>query len=236
MQTPTVPAMKLYIGNQNYSSWSLRPWLLMRQLALPFETVKLRFDFTPGSAFYRALDGVTPVGRVPVLVEDDGFAVWDSLAIVEYLAERFPQAGVWPAEPRARARARSNVAEMHSGFSALRGHCPMNLEAELAEVGRRLWDEQPDLRRDVARIEAMWRDALQGSGGPMLFGTFSAADAFFAPVCARLQTYALPAAAETRAYVERVRALPAMQEWTRSALAEADFIVEDEPYRKSRNR
>ena len=225
--------MKLYIGNKNYSSWSLRPWLAMRQLGIAFEEVKLRLSFADGSEFKEALARIgAPAGKVPVLVEDDGFIVWDTLAIAERLAELLPSAGVWPAAPRARARARSLCAEMHSGFSALRNHCPMNIEASLPEVGATVWADQDEVRRDVARIEALWAEALSASGGPFLFGGFSAADAYFAPVCARLRTYGLPVASGTQAYVERVWQLPAMQAWIADALAEHDFLEFDEPYRR----
>jgi glutathione S-transferase len=228
-------AMQLVIGNKNYSSWSMRPWVLMSQLGLPFEEVKLRLDFAADSPFRQAVARVSPAGKVPVLV-DDGFAVWDTLAITEYLHERFPAAGVWPAGLRERARARSLAAEMHSGFAALRSHCPMNIEASLADVGARVLAEQEGVRRDLARIEAMWSQALAGSGGPMLFGAFSAADAFFAPVCMRIRSYGLPVAAEVQAYVGRVAALPGVRRWIDDALAEADFIAEDEPYRTLRAR
>jgi glutathione S-transferase len=228
-------ALQLVIGNKNYSSWSMRPWVLMKQLGLPFEELKLRFDFTPDSGFRRAVARFSPAGQVPVLVDGaDGFAVWDSLAIVEALHERFPQARVWPADAKARARARSIVCEMHAGFSALRQNCPMNIEASLPEVGARVWAEQPAVRANVARIEAAWADALAGSGGPYLFGAFSAADAYFAPVCMRIHTYALPVSPAARAYVDRVRAAPGVAAWIADALAEADFIAEDEPYRTGR--
>ena len=226
-------ALQLVIGNKNYSSWSMRPWVLMTQLGLPFEEVKLRFDFNDNSPFRQAVAKISPVGSVPVLV-DDGFSIWDSLAITEYLHEKFPQAGVWPAGVQDRARARSLCAEMHAGFSALRSHCPMNIEAALPEVGARVWAEQPAVQHNVARIEQMWTEALQASGGPMLFGHFSAVDAYFAPVCMRLNTYALPVSGAVRAYVDRVGAMPAVKRWIDDALAEADYIDFDEPYRKSR--
>jgi glutathione S-transferase len=226
-------ALQLVIGNKNYSSWSMRPWVLMTQLGLPFEEVKLRFDFSDNSPFRQAVAKVSPVGSVPVLV-DDGFSVWDSLAIAEVLHEKFPQAGVWPADMKARARARSLCAEMHAGFSALRNHCPMNIEAALPEVGARVWAEQAAVQRNVARIEQMWTEALQASGGPMLFGPFSAVDAYFAPVCMRLNTYALPVSDTVRAYVDRVCAMPSVKRWMHDALAEADYLDFDEPYRKSR--
>ena len=224
-------ALQLVIGNKNYSSWSMRPWVLMRALDIPFEETKLRFDFRDNSPFRQAVARVSPAGTVPVLL-DDGFSVWDTLAIAEYLAERFP--GVWPTDAQARARARSLCAEMHSGFGPLRNHCPMNIEASLPEVGAKVWAEQDDVRRNVARIESMWAEALQGSGGPFLFGAFGAVDAYFAPVCMRLRGYALPVSATTQAYVERVAAAPGVRDWIADALAEADYLDFDEPYRKGR--
>ena len=224
-------ALELVIGNKNYSSWSMRPWVLMRQLGIDFDERKLRFDFSADSPFRRAVAALSPAGRVPVLLVD-GFPVWDSLAIVETLAERHP--GVWPADARLRARARSVCAEMHAGFLSLRRHCAMNIEAELGEAGARVWQAEPGLRQDVARIESMWADALADSGGPFLFGAFSAADAFYAPVCTRLVTYALPVSEPTRAYVRRVLAAPGVAAWIADARAEADFVAEDEPYRSAR--
>ena len=147
--------MQLVIGNKNYSSWSMRPWVLMKQLGLPFEEHKLRFDFAPHSAFRRELALFTPAGRVPVLLDDD-FAVWDTLAIIEYLHDKFPGRGIWPEDMRQRARARSLAAEMHAGFGALRDHCPMNIEAALPDVGARVWAEQQTVRDDVMRIEVAW--------------------------------------------------------------------------------
>lgn len=226
--------MQLVIGNKNYSSWSMRPWVLMKQAGIPFEEVKLRFDaFTPDSTFKQQLAGLTPAGRVPVLV-DDGFAVWDTLAIAEYLAERFAQKKLWPADPKARARARSVCAEMHSGFSALRSHFPMNIEARLPEVGARVLAEQPGVRADLDRIVAMWSELLREHGGPLLFGEFSIADAYFAPVVMRLTTYAPPLPEAISAYMARVQALPGVAAWVQDALAERDFLDFEEPYRKQR--
>ena len=224
--------MQLYIGNKNYSSWSLRAWLLMKQLALRFTEQRLRLDWTDGSPFKTTLLKIAPTGRVPLLVDDDGFAVWDSLAIAEYLAERFPDAGVWPDDRRQRARARSLCAEMHSGFSALRNRCPMNIEATLPEVGERAAREWPDVIADLRRIDAMWTEQLAASGGPFLFGAFGAVDAFYAPVCSRIVTYGLPIGAQARAYLERVLALPSMREWSEAGRAEHDWIADDEPYRQ----
>lgn len=227
--------LKLYIGNKNYSSWSMRPWVLMQQAGIPFEEVKVRFDsFDPASDFKTTMDRVSPVGKVPVLVDGD-LAVWDSMAIAEYAAERHPEKALWPADPAQRARARSLCAEMHSGFGQLRSLCPMNIEAHLPEVGARLWAEHEGLRQDVARLVQMWRDALgRQPEGSLLFGDFSVADAFYAPVCMRLLTYALPLPADIAAYVARVRQLPGVRAWVDDALAECDFRDFEEPYRKAR--
>ncbi len=227
-------ALQLYIGNKNYSSWSLRPWLLMRQAGIPFDEVMLRFDsFGPGSEFKRRASEITPVGKVPVLV-DDGFAVWDTLAIAEYLAEKFPSKALWPADPRQRARARSLCAEMHAGFGALRDAFPMNIEASLPEVGARLLAERPEAAADLARIGEIWCGALEASGGPMLFGGFSIADAYYAPVASRVRTYGLPLPLAAANYLERVFELEAMRSWVAEALVEADFVAFDEPYRSAR--
>ncbi len=226
--------LKLYIGNKNYSSWSMRPWVLLRQADIPFEEVKVRFDsFDPGSRFKQTIEAVSPAGRVPVLV-DDGFAVWDTLAIAEYLAEKFPKKQLWPTDARARARARSVCAEMHSGFSALRSHCPMNIEASLGQTGAQVWRDQPDVRKDVQRIVDMWSELLEQHQGGMLFGDFSIADAYFSPVCLRLKNYALPVPGPISDYIARVCALPGVKAWIDDALAENDFLGFEEPYRRSR--
>ena len=225
--------MQLIIGNKNYSSWSMRPWVLMKQLGLPFEEHKLRFDFSAQSPFRREVARFSPAGKVPVLFDDD-FAVWDTLAIIEYLHDKFPGRGVWPADMRQRARARSLAAEMHSGFGALRNHCPMNIEAAMPEVGARIWAEQEGVRKDVQRIELAWAEALNESGGPFLFGEFSAVDAMYAPVCMRLRTYHLPIVPTTHEYIAHVAAAPGVKAWVMDALEERDFIAEDEPYRTQR--
>ncbi len=226
--------LQLYIGNKNYSSWSLRPWLLMRQSGIAFEEVQLRFDsFAPDSQLKQALAGISPTGKVPVLV-NGALVVWDTLAIVETLAEWFPDKGVWPQDAAVRAQARSVCAEMHSGFGALRSACPMNIEAHLPEVGALAWRDQPAVRADVQRLTDLWSGLLDAHGGPMLFGAFSAADAFYAPVCMRLLTYALPVPEPIAAYIERVRALPALQQWIAAALTEQDFLDFAEPYRLQR--
>jgi glutathione S-transferase len=225
--------MQLYIGNKNYSSWSLRPWLLMRQAGIAFDEVKLRLDFDDASPFKRTLATIAPSGRVPVLV-DDGFAVWDTLAIAEYLAEKFPNKALWPASMRERARARSLCAEMHAGFAALRNSLPMNIEASLPEVGARKLRDEPQVARDVARIVAMWSEQLAVSGGPFLFGGFGIVDAYYAPVCTRFRTYGVALPPDAAAYARRALEMPAMQSWEAEARAEGDFLAEDEPYRKAR--
>jgi glutathione S-transferase len=225
--------LQLVIGNKNYSSWSMRPWVLMRQHGIVFDEIRLRFDFLPGSAFYRELARYTPVGKVPVLLID-GFAVWDTLAIAEALADLYPALPLWPHERQQRARARSLAAEMHAGFTALRNHCPMNIEAQLPQIGEQVVGREPTVRHDLARIDAMWSEQLNRSGGPFLFGDFGAVDAFYAPVAARVRSYALPMSDAARAYVERLWASPGVAAWVADALAEHDFIAEDEPYRSTR--
>ena len=226
--------LQLYIGNKNYSSWSMRPWVLLRQAGIAFEEKPVRFDsFAPDSQFKAQLAGLSPTGKVPVLV-DDGLVLWDSLAIAEYLAEKYPDKQHWPADRAARATARSVVAEMHSGFTALRSACGMNIEAHLPETGALIWRDNAGVRADVQRLVAMWSALLQQHGGPMLFGAFSIADAFYAPVCMRLTTFALPVPQPIADYVRRVQALPGVKEWIDSALPEADFREFEEPYRLRR--
>ncbi len=226
--------LKLYIGNKNYSSWSMRPWVLLRQAGIPFEEVKVRFDsFEAVSTFKQALRNITPVGKVPVLLDGD-LAVWDTLAIAEYLAEQYPDKQLWPADIKARAHARSICAEMHSGFGALRSACPMNIEADLRDTGRLIWRDKPAVHADVARIVAMWSELLASHQGPLLFGHFTIADAYFAPVAMRLSRYALPVPKEISAYIERLSALPGVKAWVDEAIAENDFRDFEEPYRLSR--
>ena len=217
--------MKLLIGNKNYSSWSLRPWLLLTHLQIPFEEEKLSFN---DPAFKARVGKYSPVGQVPVLVEGD-VAIWDSLAIVEYVAETFPDRGVWPADRAARARARSICAEIHAGFNALRDAMPMNCELRVD------WAPQDvKVQRDIARIVASWSDcrARFGAGGPFLFGAFSAADAYYAPVVRRFLGFAVKLPEVAAAYVATMDALPAMRTWVTAGLAEHDFVKIDEPYRE----
>jgi glutathione S-transferase len=223
--------MQLHIGNKNYSSWSMRPWVLMRQAGIAFEEVMVRFDgFTPQSQFKQRIGALNPAGKVPILV-DDGLVVWDTLAIAEYVAERFPEHQLWPRERAARARARSVCAEMHSGFSALRSACPMNIEARLPEIGAIVLRDQSGVRGDLDRITQMWSTLLREHGGPMLFGAFSVADAYYAPVVMRLRTYELPVPEDVAAYMQRVVELPGVQAWIADALREQDFLDFEEPYR-----
>ena len=226
--------IQLYIGNKNYSSWSMRPWVLLRQAGIVFEEVRVRFDsFDSGSRFKATIAGVSPTGKVPVLVDGD-LVVWDTLAIAEYLAESYPEKQLWPQDKAARARARSVCAEMHSGFTALRSACPMNIEAHLPDTGALIWRDQSAVRADVARLVEMWSTLLAQYGGPMLFGDFTIADAYFAPVCMRLHAYALPVPPHIAAYVDRVRELPGVKTWIDEALAEKDFLDFEEPYRLGR--
>lgn len=200
----------LHIGNKNYSSWSLRPWILMRALGIPFTEQMHAFGDEANWAAYRR---ISPNGKVPCL-QDGGTAVWDSLAIAEYLAERHP--GVWPADAAARTWARCAAAEMHSGFAALRNACSMSCGVRI-----RLKETSPALKVDIARIDKLWCEGLQRFGGTFLAGsTFTAVDAFFAPVASRVQTYGLKLSDAAAAYGEQVLALPAMKSWYEDALRE----------------
>ncbi len=228
--------MKLLIGNKNYSSWSMRPWVMLTQFDIPFEEVMARFDsFEADSRFKATVGALSPAGKVPILVEDDGFAVWDTLAIAEYVAEKFPARALWPRDAKRRARARSVCAEMHSGFGALRNAFGMNIEAALPEVGARVLAGNADARADLARMTRLWQEALAESGGPYLFGEYSIADAYFAPVVMRMRTYALPVPPDVAAYIERAVAAKGTAAWIRGALAEKDFLQFEEPYRTSRD-
>lgn len=229
--------MKLYVGNKNYSSWSMRPWVLMRQADIPFEEVPVRFDsFAPDSEFKRHLAGLSPSGKVPVLhTEIDGVpqVIWDTMAIAEYLAERFPERRLWPVQAATRARARSASAEMHSGFGALRTRFPLNIEASLPEIGPRAIAGEPAVAADVARVTGLWRECLDTCGGPFLFGGFCIADAFFAPVVMRFRTYGVPLDTTCERYAQHVMQAAGVAEWIAGALAEHDFRPYQEPYRSA---
>jgi len=211
--------LTLYVGNKNYSSWSFRPWIAMEAAGVPFKDVVIPFDFTAGNPEFRK---ISPTGRVPVLHHGD-VRVWESLAIIEYVAELFPEAGIWPKDRAARAEARAISMEMLSGFRALRGACPMNIRRAPGEI-----DLPEGVSDDVARIEAIWKAALARSGGPFLFGAFSAADAMYAPVVNRFEIYRLTKDETVLAYMARVKAHPAWQKWQAAALAEPWIVPEDE--------
>lgn len=209
--------MKLIIANKAYSSWSLRPWLLMRTFEVAFDEVVIPLDH-PGSA--EAIAAFSPAGKLPVLL-DGPLVVWESCAIIAHLAERFPQHAIFPTDPAARALARSLVAEMHAGFLPLRRAMPMNMR----RMPRPLRSEPANAQAvaaDIRRIEAIWADARSrfGAGGPFLFGAFGAADAMFAPVVNRLHAYEVPVAAPARGYMDAVMALPTWRDWCAGAEAE----------------
>jgi glutathione S-transferase len=210
--------LKLVIGNKNYSSWSMRPWLALRANDIAFEEVFIPL-YTGAADKQRILD-VTPSGKVPALIDGD-VTVWDSLAIIEYLAERFPQSRLWPEDRAARAHARAISAEMHSGFMALRGECGMNLHRPVGAIKL-----SADARANVARIEQIWIECRRrhNVAGPFLFGAFSGADAMFAPVVHRFRTYAIEVAPEAADYMKAMMALSAFAEWTRAGLAETIVI------------
>jgi len=218
--------MKLVIGNKNYSSWSLRPWLLLKHAGIPFEEQVVSFN---DDDFGQRVGRHSPTRKVPVLVDGD-LCVWDSLAIVEYVAERFPQKQLWPTDVAARAVARSLCAEMHAGFQDLRSTLTINFQARFSGG---LW--KVGVQKDIARIIAMWDDARArfGGAGPFLFGTFSVADAYFAPVTQRFVGYDVKLPDGARRYVDTVQNLPAMKAWAEAARVENDFVPEDEPYRSA---
>ena len=217
--------LTLYLGNKNYSSWSLRPWLALRQLDIPFREARIPL-YQPDSA--SRLLAVSPSGKVPAL-KDGELVVWDSLAIGEYLAERFPEHGLWPSNARLRAEARSVSAEMHAGFAALRSQMPMNLRASLPGCGH-----TPEVLADIARIQAIWQGLRQrhNQDGAFLFGPFSYADAMFAPVVCRLHTYGVALDGAAARYADTILALPALQAWYADARAESEVIAQAEPYRQ----
>ncbi|WP_296061380.1 glutathione S-transferase family protein [uncultured Amphritea sp.] len=212
--------MQLIIGNHNYSSWSLRAWLLLRQFELEFETVRIAL-FTPGSA--ELIRGYNPAGKVPVLL-DNTLTVWDSLAICEYISEQYLHGQGWPAAKDLRAHARSSCAEMHTGFMALRHALPMNCRRTVEN-----FTISAEVQQDIDRIIQLWSEALRLSGSEQfLYGEFSIADAFYAPVAFRLTGYGVSLPAQLQAYCERVLALPACQEWLKLAQQESEVIEEEE--------
>lgn len=211
--------MKLLIGNRNYSTWSLRPWLVLKHFEIPFEDEVLQLS---GPRWREILGERSPTCKVPVLVDGD-LVIPETIAIIEYLADSFPEKGIWPADRRDRALARAAAAEMHGGFSALRNHAPMNLRA--SHPGKVDLDA---VQKDLHRVETLWGGLLERSGGPYLFGGFSAADAMFAPLATRLRTYDLPVSDVAATYVEAIYALPAFQDWLAMALQEPWVVDDDE--------
>ena len=214
-------ALKLIIGNKNYSSWSMRPWIAMKVAGIPFEEELISLD---AKDFQARVTTISGTGKVPALA-DGPVQVWESLAILEYLAEKFPNARLWPADPAARAHARAIAAEMHAGFVPLRRLLPMNM---WRPVQRR--EPTPEAQPNVRRIEAMWTDCRTryGAGGVFLFGAFGAADAMYAPVVSRLHTYSVEVSAMAQTYMDAVMALPAWDEWRAAALREPWVLAEDE--------
>lgn len=218
-------ALTLVIGNKNYSSWSFRPWIAMRATGIDFDEILIPFGQPLGNPeFKQRARKYSPAGLVPVLIDDD-VNVWESLAIIEYLAERHPEAKLWPEDRKSRALARSICAEMHAGFSRLRGQCPMNMRRK-----PRARELTAAVQADVARIEEIWGEcrARFGKGGPFLFGAFTAADAMFAPVVARFHVYAVPVGATANAYMKAVMALPAWADWASASGKEPWIVAEDE--------
>src|SRR6202049_4935701 len=211
-------ALKLVIGNKNYSSWSMRPWLALRANNIAFDEVLI--PLYTGDADKKRILSFTPSGKVPALIDGD-VTIWDSLAIIEYLAERFPEIQLWPEDRARRAHARSISAEMHSGFAALRNECGMNLHRPVRAITL-----SADARANIARIQQIWIECreLYGKFGPFLFGSFGGADAMFAPVVHRFRTYALEVESDAQAYMDAMMSLPAFQEWTRAGLAETLVI------------
>ncbi|HJS76559.1 MAG TPA: glutathione S-transferase family protein [Burkholderiales bacterium] len=220
--------MALVIGNKNYSSWSMRPWVLMREAKIPFEEVPLKFDESGGGLRVAGIERYSAAGKVPVLLID-GEPVWDTLAICETVAELYPAKQLWPQDERARRVARSVCAEMHSGFQALRGAMPMNIRGRYPGKGL---NEKSG--KDIQRVVAIWSDcrARFGKGGPFLFGAFGIPDAFYAPVVMRFQTYAVEVPPAVRAYCDAIQSLAAVREWCDAARREIEFVAEDEPYAK----
>ena len=212
-------SLTLVIGNRNYSSWSLRPWLAMKHAGVAFD--ELRVPLNQPDTKARILRH-SPSGRVPCLV-DGALAVWDSMAICEYVNEQYAGGSLWPRDVAERARARSVTAEMHSGFAALRTHMSMDIRGRHPDRGAAA-AARPDVGADIARIQSIWTDCLAASGGPFLFGGFSIADAFYAPVVTRFRTYAVALPARLSAYADAVFALPAMQEWAAAAAAEPETL------------
>jgi len=220
-------ALTLVIGNKNYSSWSMRPWIALRAAGISFQERQLKFESRDWAEHIGTL---SPSGMVPVLWEDEpgtGFPTWDTLAIIERAHELFSSHGIWPVDARARARARSICAEMHGGFRALRGAMPMNIRGRYPGKGM-----NPEVAKDIARISSLWENARRqyGRAGPYLFGVFSAADAYYAPVATRFVTYGVALTGVAGEYQVALLEAPAVREWGAAAVQETEFVAADEPY------
>lgn len=211
--------MKLYIGNKKYSSWSFRPWIGLRLKNIEFEEILVPFEMATDNAHF---EDFSPTGKVPCLIDGD-VTVWESLAILEYLAEKFPEKQLWPAETGARAVARAISTEMLGGFMALRSACPMNMDRNIAAL-----EVSDQVDKDVKRIEEIWNNCLQKSGGPFLFGEFCNADAMYAPVVNRLEIYKLSAADAVQRYSDTMKSTDAWQEWEQAGRSETWIVDEDE--------
>ena len=218
--------LQLAIANKNYSSWSMRPWVLLTQAGIAFEEIQLWFS---DAGAVHGIEPHSPTRQVPVLIVD-GEPVWDSLAICEAVAEMFPQKRLWPEDVRARQIARSICAEMHAGFRKLRDAMPMNISASFPGKGM-----SPEVQGDIGRIVGIWESCREqyGKGGDLLFGQFTAADAFYAPVASRFLTYAVTLPPVAQAYADALLALPAVREWMAQARSETRFVRADEPYRSA---
>jgi glutathione S-transferase len=235
----------LLIGNKNYSSWSLRPWILLKEKKIPFQERKILFGKQStgvDDTFKKQVKQLSQSGKVPCLIEhnNNNFAVWDSLAIIEYLHEKFPQLGIYPVDQQARAECRSIICEMHSGFNHMRGNLVMNIVARFPELGSKILQENQGVKGDVDRVVDIWMFLLNKYGGPFLFGkSFTAADAFYAPVTTRFITYNVALPRQAQRYVEMINGLDSMKEWKKDAEEEMnknnpEFVPYLEMYRKNK--
>lgn len=211
--------MRLYIGNKKYSSWSFRPWIAMQATGIEFEEILIPFNSDAVNPKYKEF---SPTSKVPALIDGD-ISIWESMAILEYLAETYPEKGLWPKDKKARAHARAISNEMNSGMFGIRGKCPMNMAREISAI-----KVSDGVKKDVSRIEAIWDECLSAYGGPFLFGEFTIADAMFAPVVNRIEKYELSSHKAIIAYSKTMKALPAYQAWEEAGIAEEQVVDADE--------
>lgn len=226
----------LYIGNKNYSTWSMRPWVVMKHFGISFDEKLVRFDsFDDNSVFKRTILSISPHGTVPILIDDD-LVVTDSLAICEYLAERHPEFTLWPEQVKQRAMARSLVAKMHSGYMAIRHYFPMNIEAEFPEMGQIILRDHPEVKREIEFLDHHLCSVLTqySSHHGYLFGEFSITDAFYAPMCLRIKNFQIKTSTRLANYIDHIYQTKGIKEWISDALKEEDFISMDESYRLHR--